>query len=548
MEFRRLAELCERLEQTSKRKEKMKMVSSYLSSLPKEEVEPFCHLLLGRPLPPSSPLTLGVDWATLKGILLRVTGLTSSDLFQAFHSTGDLGEAAKLLFQRRKYFSLTLDSKPLELLEVWKVLEKVALENEREKKERLLEGVLNRCTPEEAKLLVKTITGEMRTGFKEEMLLSSLAMAFGMGEEEIRKAFALSSDAGRLAGMLVEGGRERLISLEVVPFQPLEPMLAQPADGIEEILKEHGTSSLEVKLDGARVQIHKSGKEVKIFSRGSKEVTGSLPEVVEEVKGLEVDRVILDGEVIAVDEKGKPLPFQYLLRRFRRKWGVEEKKKEVPVRLQLFDLLYLNGQTFLHLPYSERRERLEEVCGGKVTERILTSSPEEAEEFLKRARKEGHEGIVAKLPNSPYLPGARGKLWLKFKPVPETLDLVIVGAEWGHGRRAKYLSDYYLAAWDGEKGKFEIVGKTFKGLTDEELAEMTERLKALETSTEGRRIWVRPEVVVEVAYNEIQKSPRYPCGMALRLARIVRIREDKRAQEADTIQRMRELFERQGRE
>ena len=155
---------------------------------------------------------------------------------------------------------------------------------------------------------------------------------------------------------------------------------------------------------------------------------------------------------------------------------------------------------------------------------------------------------MAKLPNSPYLPGARGKLWLKFKPVPETLDLVIVGAEWGHGRRAKYLSDYYLAAWDGEKGKFEIVGKTFKGLTDEELAEMTERLKALETSTEGRRIWVRPEVVVEVAYNEIQKSPRYPCGMALRLARIVRIREDKRAQEADTIQRMRELFERQGRE
>ncbi|MEM2866618.1 MAG: ATP-dependent DNA ligase [Candidatus Hadarchaeales archaeon] len=543
MEFRRVAELCERLERTRGRKEKVEMVSSFLSSLSKEEMEPFCHLLLGRPLPPSSPLTLGVDWTTVRRALLGVTGLTPSDLFRAFHSTGDLGETARLLFQRRRYFSPTLDSRPLELLEVWGTLARMASEGEREKKERLLEGLLNRSSPEEAKLVVKVVIGEMRTGFKEGMLLSSLALSFGMSEEEIRRSFALLADAGRLAGLLAEKGAPPL----VVPFQPLQPMLAQPAGGVEEILREHGTTSMEVKLDGARIQVHKRGREVRIFSRGSKEVTGSLPEVAEEVRGLEVREAILDGEVVAVDEGGRPMPFQNLLRRFRRKRGVEETQRKVPLRAWFFDLLYLDGTPMLDLPYSRRREKLEEVCGERVTERIVTSSVEEAKRFLEKARGEGHEGIVAKLPEGPYLPGARGKLWLKFKPVPETLDLVIVGAEWGYGRRARYLSDYYLAAWDQEKGKFEVVGKTFKGLTDEELAEMTERLKALEVSREGRRIWVRPEVVVEVAYNEIQRSPRYPCGMALRLARIVRVREDKKAQEADTLGRMRELFERQGR-
>ncbi len=543
MEFRRMAELCERLERARGRKEKVRMVSSFLSSLSKEEVEPFCHLLLGRPLPPSSSLTLGVDWATVRRVLLGVTGLPSSDLLRAFHSTGDLGETARLLFQRRRYFSPTLDSRPLGLREVWDALARMASEGEREKKERLLEGLLNRSSPEEAKLLVKVVIGEMRTGFKEGMLLSSLALSFGMSEEEIRRAFALSADAGRLAGLL----SEKRTPLQVIPFQPLEPMLAQPAGGVEEILREHGTTSLEVKLDGARVQVHKKGGEVRIFSRGSKEVTGSLPEVAEEARGLQAEEAILDGEVVAVDEGGRPLPFQNLLRRFRRKRGVEETRRRVPVKPWFFDLLYVDGRSLLNLPYSERRERLEEVCGERTTERIVTSSQEEAVEFLEKARKGGHEGVVAKLPDSPYLPGARGKLWLKFKPVPETLDLAIVGAEWGYGRRARYLSDYYLAAWDGEKGRFEVVGKTFKGLTDEELAEMTERLKALEVSREGRRIWVKPEVVVEVAYSEIQRSPKYPCGMALRLARIVRVREDKRVQEADTLARVRELFERQGR-
>jgi len=547
MEFRRVAELCEELERTRKRGEKVERVSSFLLSLRKEEVEPFCHVLLGRPLPPSHPGTLGVDWVTLRGILLRVTGLGLRDLSEAFRKTGDLGETARLLFLRRRYLPLTLDQRPLELLEVWRELGRIAEEGERERKERRLEGLLNRCGPEEAKLLVKVVTGEMRTGFKEELLRLSLARAFGVPEEESRRGIVLSADVGRLAGLLAEGGGSALSSLSLQPFQPLEPMLAQPAQGVEEALREHGgRSSFEVKLDGARVQLHLKEGRVRIFSRGFKEVTESLPEVVEGVRGLGVRGAILDGEVVAVEGE-RPLPFQYLLRRFRRERGVERARGEVPVRLYLFDLLYLDGEPLLDLPYSERRVRLEGLCPELLTERIVTSSAQEAEGFLRRAREGGHEGVVAKRLDGPYLPGAREKLWLKIKPVPGTLDLVIVGAEWGHGRRARYLSDYYLAALDEQRGKFEVVGKTFKGLTDRELEEMTGRLLSLQVSSEGRRVWVKPEVVVEVAYSEIQRSPKYPCGMALRLARIVRIREDKRPGEASTLAEVREIFEGQGR-
>jgi DNA ligase-1 len=323
-------------------------------------------------------------------------------------------------------------------------------------------------------------------------------------------------------------------------------MLAQTANNLKEVLQEHGTTALEYKLDGARIQIHKLGNQVKIFSRRLTDVTASLPEVVETVKKeLKVHEAIVEGEVIAVDEHG-PLPFQHLLRRFRRVHEIKRMLKEVPIKLYLFDVIWVDGKSLIDLPYTKRRKRLHQIAGNiSLTPELITANIKKAESFLEKALQEGHEGVVAKKPTSTYVPGARGKAWFKVKQVLEPLDLVIIAAEYGYGRRHAWLSDYYLAARDAKTGEFMVVGKTFKGLTDEEIIQMTERLKELTIRKEGRRVIVLPRVVVEVAYNEIQRSPKYRCGMALRFARITRIREDKTPEEADTIQKVKEIYGKQ---
>jgi DNA ligase-1 len=325
-------------------------------------------------------------------------------------------------------------------------------------------------------------------------------------------------------------------------------MLAQVADTVAEALEEHhGRAAFEFKYDGARVQIHKREGEVKVFSRRLTDVTVSLPEIVQVARtNIRAKEAILEGEVVAVDGMGRPVPFQHLMRRFRRVHDVEGQSVEIPVRLYLFDVLYLDGKRLISDLYLERRRILAENAGEiSLSSQLVTESVGEAERFLQEALDAGHEGLMAKRPDSPYVPGVRGKYWLKIKPILEPLDLVIVAAEYGYGRRHEWLSDYYLAARDAETGEYVTVGKTFKGLTDAEFKEITRRLKELTVSEKSRRVSVVPVVVVEVAYNEIQTSPKYECGMALRFARIVRVRYDKSPEEADAIQRVREIYERQ---
>jgi DNA ligase-1 len=320
------------------------------------------------------------------------------------------------------------------------------------------------------------------------------------------------------------------------------------ADNVADALKEHdGKTAFEYKLDGARVQIHKLGDEVRIFSRRLTDVTESLPEIVETVrKKVKAKEVILEGEVIAIDSLGYPIPFQHLMRRFRRVHAIEDAAEKIPVKLYLFDILYLNGKSLISASYLQRRQVLTENVGEiPLTTQRVTDKAEEAEQFLKEAINAGHEGLMAKKIDSPYTPGIRGKRWLKIKPVLDPLDLVIVVAEYGYGRRHEWLSDYYLAVRDYKTGEFFTVGKTFKGLTDAEIIEMTKRLKELVVKEEHRRVIVIPKIVVEVMYNEIQKSLKYKCGMALRFARISHIREEKTPEEADTLQRVREIYERQ---
>ncbi|MBS7633072.1 ATP-dependent DNA ligase [Candidatus Bathyarchaeota archaeon] len=550
--FKTLAELGEKLEATKKRLLMIDLVSSFLQNLEADEIEPAVSMLLGRPFPKWSQRTLEVSWTTLHSVILRITGSDWNSFLKVFNETGDAGSATMAIFEKSKSKKqAVLFEKALTIAEVRRSFEAISETSghgSRERKERQIAVLLSSASPLEAKYLVKIFIGETRTGFHEGLMEQAVAKAFQIPPELVQKAGMIIGDIGEVASIARTQGREALAHVKFRVFRPVDLMLAQMANDVAEALREHGgVSAFEYKYDGARVQIHKHKDEIKIFSRRLSEATGSLPEVVEEVKAnIKAEEVILEGEVVAVDREGHPIPFQHLMRRFRRVHAVEDMAEEVPLKLYLFDILYLNGESLVSQPYTRRRQILAENAGEiPLTAMKTIDNVQEAEAFMKDALDAGHEGLMAKKPDSVYAVGVRGKRWLKIKPVLEPLDLVIVGAEQGYGRRFNWLSDYYLAARDSETGEFLTVGKTFKGLTDAEIIEMTRRLKEITVDEKPRRVNVIPKIVVEVAYNEIQKSPKYRCGMALRFARITRIRDDKTPEQADTIQRVREIYERQ---
>jgi DNA ligase-1 len=550
--FKTLAELGEKLEATTKRLLMIDLAASFLTNLESNETEPAVSMILGRPFPKWDQRSLEVSWATLSEIIKRITGIEWDIFTQVFSKTGDIGTATKTIFENsRVRKQAALFQKPLTITEVRRNLQSIAETSgvgSRERKERLIEALLSQASSVEAKYLVKVFIGEMRTGFHEGLMEQAVSKAFQVPLRAVQQASMIAGDIGEVASIAKTEGKEGLFKISFKVFRPVGPMLAQMADSVTQALEEHaGKTAFEYKYDGARVQIHKSGSDVKIFSRRLTDVTDSLPEIVEEArKNFKAEQAIMEGEVVAVDPQGYPIPFQHLMRRFRRVHGIAHTAERIPLRLYLFDVLYLNGENLISASYVQRRQLLAANAGGiPVTSQLVTSDVQEAEQFLKRAMDAGHEGLMAKRLDSPYTPGIRGKRWLKIKPVLEPLDLVIVAAEYGYGRRHEWLSDYYLAARDADTGRFLTVGKTFKGLTDAEIIGMTKRLKELTIKSEPRRVSVVPKVVVEVAYNEIQRSPKYECEMALRFARITRIRDDKTPEEADTIQRVRQIYESQ---
>jgi DNA ligase-1 len=550
--FKSLAELLEKVEATKKRLEIIGMTVDFLRRLGAEEVEPAVSVILGRAFPKWSQKTLDVSWATLSGILQRITGVDWDVFREAFSSTGDIGAAAKAVFEKTKVKKQALLlEKTLTITEVRRLLESIAGtagSGSREKKERLIAALLSQASPVEAKYLVKIFVGEMRTGLHEGLMEQAVAKAFDVPLATVQKASMTMGDIGEVAAIAKTEGKTRLSQIGFQVFRPVKLMLAQVASDVDEALAEHGgRTAFEYKYDGARVQIHTRGGEVRVFSRRLTDVTQSLPEVVEAVKSnIKAEDAIVEGEVIAVDDGGHPIPFQHLMRRFKRVHEVQGMAEKIPVKLYLFDILLLDGESLISLPYVQRRKVLAENAGEiPLTAQIVTDKKNIAETFLNEAMDAGHEGLMAKKLDSPYTPGTRGKRWFKIKPVLEPLDLVITAAEYGYGRRHGWLSDYYLAARDAATGEFLNVGKTFKGLTDAEIIEMTRRLKELTVREERNRVVVLPKIVVEVAYNEVQESSKYKSGMALRFARISRIRDDKNPEDANTIDKVREIFERQ---
>ena len=404
-----------------------------------------------------------------------------------------------------------------------------------------LAALFARATRAEQDFLVRLLVGELRQGALEGVMIEAIAAAPGVAVADVRRAAMLAGDLGAVARAALAEGAAGLARFSIEPLRPVLPMLAQPAEDVADALARLGTAALEFKLDGARVQVHKAGGDVRVFTRNGNDVTAAVPEIVDAVRGLPARELVLDGEAIALAPGGAPQPFQVTMRRFGRKLDVDALRAELPLSVFFFDVLRLDGESLVERPARERFAALADALpSGLIVPRLVTRDADAAQAFYAEALTRGHEGVMAKALDAPYEAGSRGAAWLKVKRA-HTLDLVVLAAEWGHGRRRGWLSNLHLGARD-PAGGFVMLGKTFKGLTDELLEWQTRELLAREIGRDDHTVYVRPELVVEVAFNDVQASPQYPGGLALRFARVKRYRPDKRAEDADTIDTVRAIY------
>jgi len=409
-----------------------------------------------------------------------------------------------------------------------------------------LSDLFSAATADEQRFLRGLLMGEVRQGALEGVMVDAVARAADVPAEDVRRAAMLTGDLGLVAAAAIGEGAAALDRFRLALLTPLQPMLAKSADSIQAAFERIRPAAVEWKLDGARIQIHRLDGEVRVFTRNLAEVTDRVPEIVDAIARLPLRAAVADAEAIALRADARPHPFGLTMSRFgsRSRKGITELRERFPLSPFVFDLLHLDGEDLIERPASERFAILDERFPHELrVPRIVTADVAEAEAFLDDAIVRGHEGVMVKALDAPYEAGRRGAGWLKVKRA-DTLDLVVLAAEWGHGRRQGWLSNLHLGARDPETGGFVMLGKTFKGMTDELLAWQTERLQELETGRDGITVRVRPELVVEVAFDGLQTSPRYPGGLALRFARIKGYRPDKRPEDADTIQTVRSIHDR----
>ncbi len=504
MRFVELAEASQRIAATARRTEKLALLADAIARMSEPELAAGVHYLAGE----IGQGKIGIGWAGLRDRLdvppaLEPT-LTIGDVDRALEEIAGLGGAGSA-----------------------------------RKRAGHIGAFLARCTSAEQELIRRLLLGEIRQGALESLVVDAIARAAGLAPALVRRAQMVVADLGRVALTARRAGEPGLAQLSLTTFVPVQPMLAQPVESVEAALAQLERAAFELKLDGARVQVHKSGNAVRVYSRQLNEVSERVPEVVEAVSRLPARELILDGEAIALRADESPLPFQVTMRRFGRRSDVEAMRTELPLRCFFFDCLRVDDQVLLDAPFSERAKALEQVLTPELAiPRIITADRGEAEAFFARALERGHEGVMAKSLAAPYEAGSRGASWLKLKRA-HTLDLVVLAAEWGSGRREGWLSNLHLGARDEASGQLVMLGKTFKGMTDAMLEWQTKRLLELETHRERHVVYVRPELVVEVAFSDVQTSPTYPGGLALRFARVKRHREDKRPEDADTIAQVR---------
>ncbi len=544
--FQGFAELCQKVEGVSGTLEKIDIVAAFLAELEETELAVASNFVMGTVFPPGSDLVMGVGPSILYEALIKACGCPASLVLEMLRATGDPGLVASKIVEKRRplNFAAFMGGDQISITDVHQRFLAIARASGRkshEVKVKNLQFLFSQATSLEAQYIARLAIEDLRIGVGEGGVRDALAKAFGRSADEVERGYNLTNDMGLVA---VSAKRGTLPDLSVTVNRPMKMMLAQLSESIPSALNEMGTAAIEWKYDGARVQIHKDGGKVRIYSRRLENVTASLPEITSAaLKQIRADSAILDGEAVALSADGRPKAFQEILKRFRRKYNVEKLAAEIPLSLFLFDLIYLNGQSTIDLPLQERRELLVKISDPSLlAEQVLSDKMEVAEEIYKKALDAGHEGIMLKNPSSVYAPGKRGKNWLKVKPVMETLDLAVIGAKWGEGRRATFLGSYRLACHDPETGKLLDVGWVATGLTDESLAELTEMFKGLIIVQKGMEVELKPAVIFEVAYEEIQKSPNYSSGYALRFPRLVTVRGDKSLDEADTLERVVSLY------
>jgi DNA ligase-1 len=435
----------------------------------------------------------------------------------------------------------------LELREVDAAFDEIARikgKGANERRTDRLRRLFAQATPEEHDFLVRLIVGELRQGALRGLMLDAIAAAAQIDATAVRRAAMSAGGLGDVARAALTEGVSGLSRFTIQLMQPVLPMLSQSAESVDDALEQLGTAAFEWKLDGARVQIHRNGDDVRIYTRNLNEVTERVPEIVDIVRASPRSKLILDGEAIALRPDGSPLSFQLTMRRFGRKLEVERLRREIPLSVFFFDCLLLEEEPLVDRAAQERFTALESAVPAQtIIQRVVTAEREVAARFFEDALARGHEGVVAKAPDAPYEAGRRGAGWIKIKRA-NTLDLVVLAAEWGHGRRSGWLSNLHLGARDSESGGFVMLGKTFKGLTDAMLEWQTAEFqkRRVAPTDDGWVVHLRPELVVEIAFNEIQESSQYPGGLALRFARVKGYRPDKRPQEADTIDTVRQMY------
>ena len=546
--FLAFAQLCATVEAVSGSLEKIDLVAAFLAGLDEAELSIASCFVMGTVFSPGLDLDLGVGPSILYEALARACGCPAGQISDMLRTTGDPGLVAAGIVEKRRPlgFAAFQDSEALSITDVYErflAIARASGKRSQDSKIKNLQFLFSQAGPLEALYIARLAIEDMRIGVGEGGVRDAVARAFagkGADAASVERGYNLTNDMGLVA---VSARRGTLSELSVMINHPIKMMLAQLGESIAAAIGESGTAAIEWKYDGARVQIHKDGEKVRVFSRRLENVTASLPEIVQAARQISAKSAILDGEAVAFGKDGRPTAFQQILKRFRRKYNVEKLAAQIPLRLFLFDLIYLDGRSVIDLPLRERRTLLEEISDpALLADQILSDSAGQAEEIYDRALEAGHEGLILKNPASVYAPGKRGKNWLKIKPVMETLDLVVIGAKWGEGRRASFLGSYRLACLDEATGKLLDVGWVATGLTDESLAELTEMFRELVLLEKGMEVEIKPAVIFEVAYEEIQQSPNYSSGYALRFPRLVTVRDDKSLEEADSLERVMSLY------
>jgi ATP-dependent DNA ligase I len=492
----------------SSRLKKVERLSSLLAGLRAEEV-PIAVAYLSGALPHGS---IGVGWASLREVppAAGEATLELTDVDETFRRIGGLAGAGSRAARRDA-----------------------------------LHDLFGRATEPEQSFLRRLLTGEIRQGALEGVMVDAVSRAAGVPLAEVRRAAMLAGDLGAVAAAAIEGGSPALAGFRLSLLTPLQPMLAQSAEDVRSAFERIRPAAVEWKLDGARIQIHRLDDEVRVFTRNLADVTDRVPEIVDAIRRLPLASAVFDAEAIALRADGRPHPFGLTMSRFgsRSRRDLDEMRADFPLSPFVFDILHLDGEDLIDRPAEERFAALEERLPQELrVPRTVTDDPDRAERFLEGALARGHEGVMVKALDAPYEAGRRGASWIKVKRA-HTLDLVVLAAEWGHGRRRGWLSNLHLGARDPETGGFVMLGKTFKGMTDEMLGWQTERLQEIETERDGIIVHVRPELVVEVAFDGLQSSTRYPGGLALRFARVKGYRPDKGPEDADTIDTVRAIHD-----